>query len=220
MNTRSLILLGCLLAVAAQAATTKREMWVWKDANGVPHYSDVPAPGARRIEIVGTAPSAPSTPSDSLGPTGPSQPEGTAEGSRPESESAQPPYVHYDTLRILSPEDEQSFFNADGSVPVQLESSPELAQGDRLVLYLDGKPADASENAYQTTVNGVERGEHVLTATILDPNGERKIDSAPRKFYMHPNAVNNPRNVGPALKPKPVPAPAPTPTPVPPKGSK
>ena len=54
------LLLGCLLAAAslAQTTTTRREVWEWRDANGVMHYSDAPAPGARKIVIVGSTTSA------------------------------------------------------------------------------------------------------------------------------------------------------------------
>ena len=34
MKTRT-VLLGCLLAMAVQAQETRRELWTWKDANGV-----------------------------------------------------------------------------------------------------------------------------------------------------------------------------------------
>ena len=216
MKTRSLLLLGCLLAVAVQAATTKREMWVWKDANGVPQYSDVPRPGAKRIEIVGSAPTNP-VPVDT--PASPPRAGESSEEGR-SSEDPRSTYVRYESLSFVAPEQEQSFLSSDGTVAVQLQSTPELSVDDRLVIYLDGKPADAPESAYQVTLSGVERGEHVLTATIFDAEGIPKIDSAPRKFFMQPNVVNNPANRGPALKPKPTPLPAPTPAPTPPKSSK
>lgn len=216
MKTRSLLLLGCLLAVAVQAATTKREMWVWKDANGVPQYSDVPRPGAKRIEIVGSAPANP-VPVDT--PANPPRAGESSEEGR-SSEDPRSTYVRYESLSFVAPEQEQSFFSSDGTVAVQLQSTPELSVDDRLVIYLDGKPADAPESAYQVTLSGVERGEHVLTATIFDAEGIPKIDSAPRKFFMQPNVVNNPANRGPALKPKPTPLPAPPPAPTPPKSSK
>ena len=40
MKTRT-VLLGCLLAMAVQAQESRRELWTWKDANGVTQYSDL-----------------------------------------------------------------------------------------------------------------------------------------------------------------------------------
>ena len=45
MNTR-VLLLGCLLVVTSEAQT-RREVWQWRDENGVTHFSDFPQPGAR-----------------------------------------------------------------------------------------------------------------------------------------------------------------------------
>ena len=218
MKTRTPLLLLCAIALASHAETTRREMWVWKDANGVNHSSDKPEPGAKKIELVGTSPSPSSQ--DSLSPRPSSAP--ASEGKPPsESASEQAPAVdvRYESLEIAAPEDEQTFYSAEGIVPVTLASKPTIADADRMVIYLDGKLANTPENSYQATLYGVERGEHVLTASILDARGNAKIDSAPRKFYVQFNPLNNPRNLGPALKPKPVPLPAPAPPP-PPKSSK
>ena len=57
MNTR-VLLLGCLLALAVQAQETKRELWTWKDANGVTQYSDRPVPGACEVHGERRAPRA------------------------------------------------------------------------------------------------------------------------------------------------------------------
>ncbi|MDH4053308.1 MAG: DUF4124 domain-containing protein, partial [Rubrivivax sp.] len=61
MNTR-VLLLGCLLALSVQAQESKRELWKWKDANGVTQYSDRPVPGATRVEMYTSAPVQPATP--------------------------------------------------------------------------------------------------------------------------------------------------------------
>ena len=214
MKTRMVWLLGCLLALSSQAQTTKRELWVWKDANGVTQYSDKPAPGAKRMTVAGSAPAASSQTTETTSPSA-SSGEGRTQG---EGAASNPPaqIVRYESLQIVTPAEEQTFFGADGVVPVEISSTPELAAGDRMVIYLDGKPADAPENSYQATLSGVERGEHSLTVSILDADGKPKIDSAPRRFFVQATTIDNPRNVGPALRPKPTPRPAPTPAPRPP----
>ena len=57
MGTR-LVVLGCLAVVlAAQVYAATTQLWVWKDSNGVTHYSDRPVPGAKPISIATLEPS-------------------------------------------------------------------------------------------------------------------------------------------------------------------
>jgi hypothetical protein len=192
----TVLMLGCLLATAslAQSTTSRREIWEWKDANGVTHYSDAPAPGARKIVIVG------STPTSSPAPAVP-----TPAASAP-SAGQKANGVTYSSLEIWSPENGASFFGADATVDVRLRSEPELAPGDRLLTYLDGKLLP-DQNAYEHTLSNVERGVHSITSVILDAKGNEKIRSEPRVFHIkQASTVDNPRNKGPALRPQPKPS--------------
>lgn len=193
----SVLLLGCLLATAslAQSTTRGREVWEWKDANGVTHYSDAPAPGARKIVIVGaTTTPAPTTPATPAAAT-----PATPDASRANA-------VQYTSLEIWSPENGASFFGADTVVNIRMRSEPELARGDRLLTYLDGKLIPG-ENAYEYNLSALDRGVHSLTSLILDSKGNEKIRSAPVVFHIkQASTVVNPRNMGPAVRP---PAPKP-----------
>src|SRR5262245_13298300 len=93
------LLLGCVLALASHADTTKREMWVWVDAQGVTHYSDRPAPGAKRLEIVGVTPP----------PNAMPQPVTPAVQPMSSGKPAAPPSVTYNSLEIWAPESGESF---------------------------------------------------------------------------------------------------------------
>lgn len=193
------LLFGCLLATASQAqsTTTRREVWEWKDANGVTHYSDAPAPGARKIVIIGSS-------------TATVPPNVPPPGARPAPGDATQA-VKYASLEIWQPTNEASYFGADAVVDVRLRSTPRLAQGDRLLSYLDGK-LTGTENAYEFSITSVERGVHSLTSVIIDSKGNEKIRSAPVVFYVKQQPISNPANKGPALKPPP-PPPPPKPTP-------
>jgi hypothetical protein len=198
MNTR-VLLLGCLLAVSVQAQETKRELWTWKDANGVTQYSDRPVPGAKKVELTGvTATPAATAPA-------PRPAAATATG-KPDAAAA----VRYQRLEIWQPEDGESFFGADATVNVRLRSEPSLGAGDRLLLYLDGKLVEGAPNAYEHTLANLERGVHSMAAVIVDEKGNEKIRSEPRVFHIKLPSVNEARAVGPALKPQ---APPPNPTP-------
>lgn len=193
MKTRVLLLLGCLIATSTHAQSTgRREIWEWKDANGVTHYSDSPAPGARKIVITG-ATSAPAAATPPAPTAAPATPPGTPRVSP----------VQYASLEIWSPENGASFFGADAVVTVRLRSEPELASGDRLLTYLDGRLLPG-ENAYEHTLANVDRGVHSITSVILDARGTEKIRSEPVVFHIRqPGAVDNPRNRGPSLRPAP-----------------
>ena len=192
MNTR-VLLLGCLFDLAVQAQDSKRELWTWKDADGVTQYSDRPVPGARKVELSTAAPAAP-----------PAVPTGRPDATRRTPASAG---VQYQSLEIWSPDNGASFFGADAAVNVRMRSEPELASGDRLMLYLDGNMVEGERNAYEYTLTSLDRGAHSITAVILDNKGNEKIRSEPRVFHVKQPTVIAPRAVGPNLKPKPTPRP-------------
>ena len=186
------LMLGCLLAGAVAAQATKHEMWAWKDANGVTHYSDRPVPGAQRIEVATMTPE-----------SAPAQRPVTPTTTPTAGTTAAPAYT-YDSLEIWAPDSGESFFGADAEVTVRVRSEPELGPGHELRVYLDGKMIEKDPTTLDLTLGSVERGAHSLTALIVDDKGSEMIRSEPRVFHIRqPSIINNPANVGPALKPKP-----------------
>jgi hypothetical protein len=197
-----LVLLGCLLAMASQAQS-RREVWQWKDANGVTHFSDYPAPGARKIVLNGSPASTAAQP----------PPQASAAAARRTS-TPDPRATVYNSLEIWSPENGASFFEADAAVNLRIRSQPELSPGDRLLTYLDGRLLPG-ENALEQTLTNLDRGVHSASSVILARDGTEKIRSAPVVFHMKPPTASNPRNQGPALRPAP---PKPAPRPAAPRG--
>jgi len=199
MKTRFLLLASCLLAFASQAQESKVQMWMWKDANGVVHYSDVPGPGAVQVGVNvshGQPGAAPAVPGASSSPSAVAQ------------------AVAYTALAIVQPANDTSYFDADAVVDVQISSDPALADGDSVFLYLDGKQVGNSGDALGYSLPSLERGQHTLSAAIFDSRGAEKIRSQPVVFYMKQNTTNTPAAVGPKLKPPPRPPPRPpSPTP-------
>jgi hypothetical protein len=196
MNTR-VLLLGCLLALSVQAQESKRELWKWKDANGVTQYSDRPVPGATKVEMYTSAPAPAATPA--------------ARPATPAAQAKPAAGTQYQSLEIWQPASGESYFGTDASVNVRMRSEPSLASGDRLLLYLDGKLVEGAANSYEHTLSNLERGVHSLAAVILDDKGNEKIRSEPRVFHIKLPTTIEPRAVGPALKPQPPPRPQPKP---------
>jgi hypothetical protein len=195
MKTRILVLASCLLAFAAGAQESKKELWMWKDANGVIHYSDVPGPGAKRVDltVIEGQPRA-ATPAPNVASNAPAKPAPAAP-------------VTYSSLEIWQPENEASFFEADAAVNVRIRSEPEVADGDRLLFYLDGRMVDGPVNSLEYTLTNLDRGAHALTARIFDAQGKEKIRSTDVVVYIKQTTTIAPRAVGPNLRPPPRPTP-------------
>jgi hypothetical protein len=117
---------------------------------------------------------------------------------------AVPAPVQYRALEFASPQNEESFFGADATVAVQLRSEPELATGHRVVLYLDGRQIG---EGFEQTLSELSRGAHSVTAVILDDQGNERLRSAPRVFYIKQPTTVAPRAVGPKVRPPPKPTP-------------
>ena len=181
------LLLGCLIA-ATTVAQTQREIWMWTDSNGVTHYTDRPVPGAKKLSFSVSEPEAPPPPAP-----------GTT--SEVPAEPAAPEAVKYRSLEIWQPENGESFFEADTVVNVRIRVEPDLAEGDRLLLYLDGKLVEGPEGSLEYALEGIDRGAHSLTAVILDPRGNEKIRSEPRVFHRKQPTIISPRAVGPNVRP-------------------
>jgi len=193
MKTRILVLASCLLAFASQAQESKKELWTWRDANGVVHFSDTPGPGAKRVDLVVTGP-----------PSGGATAAATASASAPPPAA---PVTTYNLLEIWQPENGASFFDADATVNVRIRTEPAVAEGDTLRLFLDGLRVEGADNLLDYTFQNLERGTHSITATIRDAKGVEKIRSQPVVFYMKQNTIIAPRAVGPGVRPVPRPTP-------------
>ena len=195
MKTRILVLASCLLAFASQAQESRRELWTWRDANGVVHFSDTPGPGAKRVDLMVTGP-----------PSGGA----AAPAAATVSAVAQPPVapgVTYSLLEISQPENDASFFNADATVAVRIRSVPALAEGDTVRLFLDGIRVEGADNSFDYTLENLSRGTHSITAMIRDARGVERIRSQPVVFHMKQNTIIPPGAVGPNLRPPPRPTP-------------
>ena len=184
--------LCCLWAVGA-AAQTRTEVWVWKDSNGVTQYSDRPVAGARKLEFTTSEPKAP-------------PPVTAAEKTAP-AEDVAVADVKYRSLEIWQPSNGETFFGADTVVGVRIRMDPDLAEGDTLLLYLDGKLVEGPKNSREYQLSNLDRGVHSITSVITDRKGNEKIRSEPRVFHIRQASVIAPQAVGPNVRPPPRPTP-------------
>lgn len=199
MEKRAVLIAGVLCALAAVAQGSSRELWTWTDANGVTHYSDTPVPGAKKVQLTGYG--APV-------PTGSSTP---AMPPSSRSQAGEDEAVSYRSIDVAQPTEGATFFGADATVNVVIDTDPVLAPAHRLALYFDGKLVQGATNSRQYTIGNLARGTHTLAAVVQDENGTELMRSPVRTFYVQQPRADNPAVVGPSLKPKPPPTPAPRP---------
>lgn len=171
------MLLSMFAAFAAGAAPA----WRWVDANGIVHYSDTPVEGAVRIDLPegrGIAPAASSRPA--------APPQAPA--------SVQEPTQRYTQFDIVSPAQQETFWNTGGNLTVQIALQPVLQQGHRLDILLDGTPQNFSATGTSMTLSEVFRGIHTIQAVILDGSGSEVLRSQPVQFMIQQTSLLNPNN--------------------------
>jgi hypothetical protein len=171
------VLLMCC-AVGAHAA----EVWRWVDDNGVVHFSDRPRPGAERVEL---NPAQTFTP-----PPVPARPERSS--AQEQAAQADQEGPRYTGLRVVSPSAGETLWNIGGQLNVRLEVEPGLAPGHQLRVLLDGQRVETPRGATQFTLSEVYRGEHTLSASVMDERGRELVASEPVTFYVQQASLQNP----------------------------
>jgi hypothetical protein len=165
---RGLFLLACLLPLP-----TLGEIYKWQDADGRWHYSDTPHSGAVQLDL---------PPVQTYEP--PPLQQQVQALPRPQPQD-QEPVLRYARATIVSPAPDATIRSATGELGVVLLLEPSLRRGHRVRLLLDGQPAAEPVAATAFTLVNVDRGEHQLTAEVLDADGRVITRAGPQIFYMH-----------------------------------
>lgn len=146
------------VALAGLAATAFAEAtYKWVDAQGVVHYSDKPVPGATKVRLPAAQTYKPPPP-----------------GSLPTLQPQPSAPRNYDSFIISAPAQDETLFNVN-SVTVAVSVSPGLRPGDTIKIALDGQSKTGT--AMSATFDNLDRGEHVVTATIVMASG--RVQAAP-----------------------------------------
>lgn len=169
-----------LIALSASAA----ELWRWKDADGVVHYSDRPVQGAERIEVLSKQKS-----------TGEFTPEATRSTPPPPAE------VKFTRCEVTSPANDQVFNNIN-TVNVSIAVEPGLQGRYRLQVLLNGREdADWPAGALSRTLLNLYRGSYTLGVRVLDPNGRAVCTGPIINFHVRQPSILAPGRRPPAKKP-------------------
>lgn len=172
----SALTLWLSLAATAGAAEVYRHV----DKEGVVHYSDQPpAKGAKPIVL---------PPIQVVGPVGGRPTAGSAAAAaatEPDLTGSAPLSVS-----IMSPTPDQTFRADDRLLPVSVRMNQPLPEGHGLLYLLDGTAQNTEPTrALNFTLNGVERGEHMIAVATVDASGKEVARTAPVIVHMKPPTV-------------------------------
>jgi hypothetical protein len=154
------------------------QVYKWVDEKGVVHYTDKPpSPNATPAKLpelqtfrspVIAAPDAPADRTDAATPPAPA---GTAR------------------VRIESPADDATVRSIE--LPVSVSVTPGLAEGQRLVYYLDGSARTLPTTSTSVTLSAIGRGTHQITVSLVDGAGREIRRSAPVTVHFMPPGTGN-----------------------------
>jgi hypothetical protein len=169
----ALTVAAVLLATPALAETIYR----WVDGSGQMHYSDVPREGAERLEL---------DPAQTFSaPT-------VARPSSPPEQIVEESVMGYEALEISSPSQEETIWNTGGVITVAVRPKPSLMEGHSVNIYYDGKLIESkAARATSAQLSEVYRGEHRITAEILDAAGAVVQAASPITFFYRQTSVLN-----------------------------
>lgn len=97
---------------------------------------------------------------------------------------------NFKDFAIISPLQEESVWRPDGPISIAWSSSNQLIEGMTVQIFLDGQQ-QANTTAPMIPVNGLERGEHTVTATIKDAGNRTIATAQPITFFVRQPGLHN-----------------------------
>jgi Domain of unknown function (DUF4124) len=168
--------------VVASVASGSTITYRWTDSDGV-HYSDQPHTGAEKI-ILGTPQTYSSADAAMTQPT----------GSTPRRARNADDGYHYDSCAVVQPAQDQVLIDVD-SVTLAVQPRPGKRSSDRIELSLDGQAINAtSPDQQEFKVSPIDRGTHIVAATIRDADGKNLCQSAAVSFHVRQPSMLAPQN--------------------------
>ncbi len=162
------------------------EIYRLVDDNGNVSFSDQPHPEATVIKVDALPTYTPITTSFNVNET-------------QSIEDTQTLIIPDYKVSIVSPSNDQAFWDSSGTVAVQIELQPELDtfRGDLIKVMLDGKEiGEPQENAVVSLTN-IDRGTHSLSVAVVSQEQKILSTSDTIKFHLHRRSViNQPNNWG------------------------
>jgi hypothetical protein len=178
------IVLLVLFTGVAQA-----EIYRSTTADGEVIFSDQPGPGAEQVQL-------PELPTYKAPPVGTRNLTGSA-GQKQSAKSL------YQDMVFTNPEDDATVRNNLGALTASVSLKPVLKTrlGHRVQFYLDDAPHGKPIAGTAVSFTGLDRGSHLLSASVVDAQGNTIISTDTVIFHLHRESINLPSRQAPAGKP-------------------
>ena len=164
------LLLGVCSMNSAQAAVYKKV-----DADGNVSFSDVPDKSAQVVNV---------TPITTIPAMSPDLINKTLSSDSPASAVDMSNYV----LTINSPAADQTFNRAEDAFAANVTIKPDLRDGDKLLLLVDGKTSTAKQDKPTIQTGDMDRGSHVFEARVVSARG-KTLASKSVNFFVQQASV-------------------------------
>ncbi len=173
---KALVVASTFIAAMIASQSSWAQIYKWTDEEGNTVYSDTPQEGAEEVKLEELT-------------VMPAQPAAPRRRMETATETAVGD-VSYASVSITSPADEETLRNiTDVPVSVAIEPALKAGEGHRLTLFYDGAPYEKRTTSLQFTLREVERGQHTLSAAVIDADGRQLLGSETIKFFVHKNSV-------------------------------
>ena len=95
--------------------------------------------------------------------------------------------TQYSLLQITAPANEATLRNNSGNISITLSLTPALniKQGHSLSILLDGNVVKDKLITSATSLNNIDRGTHILSASVNSSNGATLLSSGPVTVHLH-----------------------------------
>lgn len=143
------------------------EIYMQNDQSGNVSYSDMPSKNATPIEIT--------VPTKNPEPPPPEQ---------PKKEVVVDIKKSYHVFQIVSPKDQETIQNQP-ILPIDIKVEPQLAEGDKIQIYVDDKAVGKPEATTKFNLNRLIRGTHQIYAVIVDKEKRNIRQSYVITIYIH-----------------------------------
>jgi len=143
------------------------------DDDGNVHYSDQPSAGSKEIRL--------RKPTLYTPPPLPIQK--TTDGSSGSGAEENASNL-YQSISIVSPEDEETVRSNEGLLTISIELIPGLKQNHKIRIFLDGNQAVGELDTTQITMNQADRGTHTPAGRVVDDKENELKRSESITFHL------------------------------------
>jgi hypothetical protein len=170
-KTRFISKLLTIFVLATNASLISAQVYKHVDKEGNVTYTDEPQKkGDQPISL----------PEPTTIKIAPAPKSSTGEGSRI---SAKQKAIQYDSVEIISPNNDEAIRSNSGDITIQISSSPALQGNHLYVVFIDGAKAQQSA-ASSVTLTNLDRGSHTASIRIQDESEQTLATSSPITFHL------------------------------------